>query len=150
MKTKDTLLLEQAYEEVLLDEKINWKGALTAAAMAALQLIGTGNAKAADTSAPVTGIEQTKNTTAEDLLPQKEFEQVLQMMRDSVAKGDLKSAKQILNIVRQECTNATAKVSGSNEIHKIAKMHAQAEKIFNDAYLGVVKSGINSMIQGTK
>jgi len=150
MKTKDQLLLEEAYREILIDEKINWKGALTSAAMAAVTLLGGGTAKASDLDKPVAGIEQTAKVTVEDLIPQKEFQQVLQIMRDCIAKGDLKSAKQILNFIRQECTNATGEVSGSDEIRKIAGMHAQAEKIFNDAYLGAVKGGLEAMSQQIK
>lgn len=149
MKNKDQILLEQAYEDILLNEKINWKGALTAAAMAAANLLGTSStAKADSLDKPATSIEQTKKVTAEDLIPRKEFDQVLDMMRQQVAKGDLKSVKQIYNIVQNECTKASGEVSGSEEIRKIADMHAEALKIWNDAYLGVAKSGLEGMVKG--
>lgn len=48
MKSKDQQLLEEAYEEVLLQE-LNWKGALAAGAMAASGLMGgAGQAKASE------------------------------------------------------------------------------------------------------
>lgn len=151
MKNKDQILLEQAYQDILLDEKINWKGALTAAAMAAATLLGASSTAKADAfDRPSTPTEQTKKVTAEDLLPRKEFDQVLDMMRQQVAKGDLKSVKQIYNIVQKECTKAAGEVSGSDEIRKIAGMQAEALKIWNDAYLGVAKSGLESMAQSLK
>lgn len=148
MKSREQRLLEEAYEQILIDEKINWKGALTAAAMAATSLLGgTGTAKA---DVPSQGIEQAVRVTAEDLIPQKEFEQVLDMMRQAVAKGDLKSAKQIYNIVNRECSEAAGKVQGNKEIHKLADMDATALKIFNDAYLGVFKGGIEAMADAAR
>ena len=48
MKSKDQLLLEEAYSEVLLNE-VNWKGVLAAGALAATSALG-GNAKASETS----------------------------------------------------------------------------------------------------
>lgn len=146
MKSKDQQLLEEAYEEVLLDEKLNWKGALTGLALAAAQLIGgASQAKAADYDRPVAGVEQSQNVTAEDLIPRKEFDEVLDMMRSAVAKGDLKSAKQILNVIEKECNDGAAKVNSSKEIHKLADMHMEAMKIFHDAYNGIVKAGVGAM-----
>lgn len=149
MKTKDQLLLEQAYEDILLDEKINWKGALTALAMAAANLLGhAGTSQAAELEKPATSVEHNQKITAEDLIPRKDFDEVLDMMRQAVDKGDLKSVKQIYNIVNQECSKAAAEVSGSEEIEKLANMDAEALKIWNDAYLGVMKLGIKGMARG--
>lgn len=150
MKSKDQQLLEEAYESILLDEKINWKGALTAGAMAAASLLGGGQARAADLDKPTQGIEQTHKVTVEDLIPQKEFEQVLDMMRQAVDKGDLKTVKQIYNFVKKECHDAIGKVSGSGEITKVAKMEAAALKIWNDAYLGLMKGGLNAIGDATR
>lgn len=151
MKSKDQLILEEAYELVLLDEKVNWKGALTGVALAAAQLLGgAGHAKAGDYDRTTSGIEQSQKVTAEDLFPRKDFDQVLEMMRSAVAKGDLKSAKIILNIIREGMTDATTKVSSSAEIYKLADMHAEAEKIYNDAYLGVVKGGLDAMTSAAR
>jgi hypothetical protein len=147
----DQILLEQAYEEILLNEKINWKGALTATALAALNLLGhAGTSQAAEFDKPSTSIEQNHKVTAEDLIPRKDFDQVLDMMRQAVAKGDLKSAKQIYNIVNKECTNASMEVSGSDEVRKIAGMDAEALKIWNDAYLGVIQTGIGAMTNAAR
>ena len=46
MKSKDQELLEEAYNEVMLNE-LNWKGALAAGAMATSGLLGGGTAMAA-------------------------------------------------------------------------------------------------------
>jgi hypothetical protein len=66
-------------------------------------------------------------------------------MRSAVAKGDLKTAKQILNLIEKECNDGAAKVNSSKEIHKLADMHAEAMKIFHDAYNGIVKAGVGAM-----
>jgi multidrug resistance efflux pump len=148
MKTKDQILLENAYNQVVEE---NWKGALTAAAMAAASLLGSSSTAKADAfDRPATSIEQTKKITAEDLIPRKEFDQVLDMMRQAVAKGDYKSAKQIYNIVHDECENAVMKVQGSSEMKKIADMDAEALTIWNNAYLGVVKTGLGAMANSVK
>ena len=147
MKTKDQRLLEEAYIDIMLDEKINWKGALTAGAMAAMNLLGGNQAQAADSGKTVSGVEQAHNhsVTAEDLIPRAEFNQVLDMMREAVKKGDLKTVKQIYNFVHKECVDAVGRVSGSGEIKKIAAMDAEALKIWNDAYLGLMKGGISAV-----
>jgi hypothetical protein len=148
MKSKDQILLEQTYEDILLDEKINWKGALTAAAITAATLLGgSGNTKA---ETPSQGIEQTHKVTVEDLIPQKEYEQVLDMMRQAVAKGDLKSAKQICEIVRKECQDAAMKVSGRDQIIKLADMEGEALGIFHNARLGVIQTGMGAMANSLK
>ena len=148
MKSKDQQLLEEAYEDILLDEKINWKGALTAAAMAAATLLGgAGNAKA---DAPTQSMEQTHKVTVEDLIPQKEFEQVLDMMKQAVAKGDLKTAKQICEVVRKECQDAAMKVSGRDQILKLADMEGEALSIFQTARLGVIQTGMGAMANSLK
>jgi hypothetical protein len=153
MKNKDQTLLEQAYEDILLNEKINWKGALTAAAVTAAGLIGgnsQANASEIENSKSQSRLEQSIKLSAEDLIPRAEFDRVLDLMKQQVAKGDLKSVKQIYNIIQKECTDATTKVSGSNEIRKLAAMNAEALKIWNDAYLGIVKSGLGSMADSIK
>ena len=148
MKSKDQQLLEEAYENILLDEKINWKGALTAAAMTAATLLGgAGNAKA---ETPSQGIEQSHNVTVEELIPQKEFEHVLDMMRQAVAKGDLKSAKQICEVVRKECQDAAMKVRGREQILKLADMEGEALGIFHNARLGVIKAGMGAMADSAR
>jgi hypothetical protein len=143
MKSKDQQLLEEAYEDIFLDEKINWKGALTAAAMTAATLLGGAGTAKADT--PSQSLEQSHKITAEDLIPQKEFEQVLDMMKQAVAKGDLKSAKQIYEVVRKECQDAVMKVSGSADMRKLAEMEAEATEIWHLARLNVVKTGMGAM-----
>jgi hypothetical protein len=150
MKSKDQILLEEAYNEILIDEKINFKGALTAAALAASSLLGSNNAKAADVDKPVQGIEQSQKITVEDLIPRKEFDQVLDMMRQAVAKGDLKSAKQICEVVRTECQDAAMKVRGREQILKLADMEGEALNIFHNAYLGVVKTGMGAMANSAR
>ena len=78
MKSKDQQLLEEAYQQILIDEKIGWKGALTAAALAALNLIGgPTQAQAAPSlefepkNDPIEHVERAP--TAEELLPSKEI-----------------------------------------------------------------------------
>lgn len=149
MKNKDQILLEKAYDQILIDEKINWKGALTGAALAAANLLGVGNANADSINQPAT-IEQNRKLTAEDLLPRKEFDEVLGLMRSCIAKGDLVSAKKILLVVEEACTDASTEVSNSTEIKKIADMHAEALQIFNSAYLGVVSSGVKAVGDATR
>jgi len=140
MKNKDQVLLEQAYKQIIEE---NWKGALVGVALAAANLLGIGGAKA--DSLENAGIEQTKKITVEDIIPQKEFEEVLNMMRKEVANGNLKNVKQIYEVVKQACNDAVTKVQGRDEMLKIANMDAAALKIWNDAYLGVVKGGLSSM-----
>lgn len=156
MTSKDQQLLEEAYQQILIDEKIGWKGALTAAALAALNLLGgPSSAKAApsldDHPRSPQGIEQSQQApTAEDLLPQKEYEELLDILRQVVAKGDLKSAKQIYNILNQTCTDAAMKVRSSEEVRKIAAMDAKALDIWNDAYLKVFKTGVGAMTDAAR
>jgi hypothetical protein len=155
MTSKDQQLLEEAYQQILIDEKIGWKGALTAAALAALNLIGgPTRAQAAPSlefepkNDPIEYAQQAP--TAEDLLPHKEYEEVLDILRQVVAKGDLKSAKQIYNILNQTCTEAAMKVRSSDEVRKIAAMDAKALDIWNDAYLGVFKSAAGAMTDAAR
>ena len=157
MKNKDTQLLEEAYQQILIDEKIGWKGALTAAAIAAMNLIGGPTRVQAAPSIDTyleprpQGIEHVERApTAEELLPQKEYEEVLDILRQVVAKGDLKSAKQIYNILNQTCTEAAMKVRSSDEVRKIAAMDAKALDIWNDAYLNVFKTGVGAMTDAAR
>jgi hypothetical protein len=151
MKNKDQLLLEKAYDQILIDEKINWKGALTGVVLTAATLLGVGNAKADSINQP-SAIEQNRKLTAEDLLPRKEFDEVLSLMRSCIAKGDLVSAKKILLVVEEACTDAAGNdnIINSKEIEKIGDMHAEALQIFNRAYLGVISSGVKAVGDATR
>jgi hypothetical protein len=136
MKTKDQILLEQAYNQVVEE---NWKAGLAGLALAAANILGVGNAKA-DTQIeqPNQSIQQIQKKTAEDVIPRKEYEEVLGMLKQAVQKGDLVTAKKIYLVINQACMNACMEVSGSDEIHKLAAMDAQACEIYNSAYLGKV------------
>ena len=91
------------------------------------------------------------NYTAEDLLPQKEYEELLGILRQVAAKGDLKSAKQIyIYILNQTCTDAAMKVRSSEEVRKIAAMDAKALDIWNDACLKVFKTGVGAMTDAAR
>jgi hypothetical protein len=141
MKNKDQVLLEQAYNQVIEE---NWKAGLAGLALAAANILGIGgNANASEQ--PVQAIQQTQKKTAEDLIPRKEFEEVKEMLRQCIKKGDLVSAKKIYLLINEACTNAATEVGSSDEIRKLAAMDAEACEIYNDAYLGKVGEAIQCL-----